>query len=823
MTIKSINTVPTQSADFFEDLIEFIQNETPNQLAFMLPGFDRIHSGGIGPTSGTLAHTISACIGFPNHYYVSQNATAHTYGAATWTWVYLIDDSDRALTGFGPGTVTSDGHLVFVEFTVDPGTPSCPTWALPLFEAVTNGASIAAVNDQRTLATDDAFTLHGDGDNYIDGNIYFTNSNGSWGETTTPGDYLSIGVVNSADEVEIGDGSAVLNLACSSLEINGVGADTLYSAIDHDHDADYAALAHTHDDRYFTEAEITVLAATLEPAFSKNTGFNLNLGTSAGTVAEGDHTHALIDMTDIADAPAVDSVVFYDFSESAFDYFAVSTLLTAAAVTYENLDANGDVGTSAGQLAIGNHTHAYEPADAAIQSHIVSTANPHSVDETDILPTQGGNTGKVLLTNGTTTYWGDSPGDLDHAGLTHLDYADAGHTGFAPLASPVLTGTPTAPTASVGTDTTQIATTEFVNGQVTYETLNANGDVGNTAGTLCAGDDLRIDTAYQLTLDTNCDNVVADPLFKKTLAVDDDTYWTYVAGVTAWHATDGYDSKPCLKVTGNGVTVINIYGKVNAETRLNVPAIYGERWVLRLRYYAEAGFTGTVRVGVELRNKNKGAISNLYYEIPSPTTEIWTTAEVSGNLDAVNCAYFQPKISLESTSVGTLRFDYVDIHRGTDSHGNEVHATPYLAVADIDDTPVDGETSAPISSNWASDHVAAADPHTVYVLEATQAYQTPTLQNSWVNYGGAEATVQYYKDQIGIVHIKGTVKDGTYTVGTEIFTIPTGYRPAETHLFAQNNSGSFGCVAVAANGVVYVSSASSNTYLSLNCAFRAEG
>ena len=32
----------------------------------------------------------------------------------------------------------------------------------------------------------------------------------------------------------------------------------------------------------------------------------------------------------------------------------------------------------------------------------------------------------------------------------------------APLASPALTGTPTAPTAAVGTSTTQIATTEFV-------------------------------------------------------------------------------------------------------------------------------------------------------------------------------------------------------------------------------------------------------------------------------------------------------------------------------------------------------------------------
>jgi hypothetical protein len=42
----------------------------------------------------------------------------------------------------------------------------------------------------------------------------------------------------------------------------------------------------------------------------------------------------------------------------------------------------------------------------------------------------------------------------------------------------------------------------------------------------------------------------------------------------------------------------------------------------------------------------------------------------------------------------------------------------YLLIADIDDTPVNGEVDAPISSNWAYDHVAAADPHTGYRLES---------------------------------------------------------------------------------------------------------
>lgn len=39
---------------------------------------------------------------------------------------------------------------------------------------------------------------------------------------------------------------------------------------------------------------------------------------------------------------------------------------------------------------------------------------------------------------------------------------DHGHATLAPLASPTFTGTPAAPTATAGTNTTQIATTAFV-------------------------------------------------------------------------------------------------------------------------------------------------------------------------------------------------------------------------------------------------------------------------------------------------------------------------------------------------------------------------
>jgi hypothetical protein len=56
-----------------------------------------------------------------------------------------------------------------------------------------------------------------------------------------------------------------------------------------------------------------------------------------------------------------------------------------------------------------------------------------------------------------------------------------------------------------------------------------------------------------------------------------------------------------------------------------------------------------------------------------------------------------------------------------------------LKQADVDDTPVNGITTAPVSSNWAYDHAAAADPHTGYMLESnlgTGANNYPQLDAS---------------------------------------------------------------------------------------------
>jgi hypothetical protein len=62
-------------------------------------------------------------------------------------------------------------------------------------------------------------------------------------------------------------------------------------------------------------------------------------------------------------------------------------------------------------------------------------------------------------------------------------------------------------------------------------------------------------------------------------------------------------------------------------------------------------------------------------------------------------------------------------------------------------------------------------------IETQQAWQAPTLQNNWVNYDDGFTPVQYMKDSLGFVHVRGFLKSGITTVATLVFTLPVGYRP----------------------------------------------
>jgi hypothetical protein len=95
-------------------------------------------------------------------------------------------------------------------------------------------------------------------------------------------------------------------------------------------------------------------------------------------------------------------------------------------------------------------------------------------------------------------------------------------SGFAPLASPALTGTPTAPLATTGTNTTQVATTSFVQQELSILTTGAPALL-NTLDELAAA--LGDDANYAATITTalSAKAPLASPTFTGTVTLPSGT------------------------------------------------------------------------------------------------------------------------------------------------------------------------------------------------------------------------------------------------------------------------------------------------------------
>lgn len=148
--------------------------------------------------------------------------------------------------------------------------------------------------------------------------------------------------------------------------------------------------------------QLNTQIATREPTISpKNNAFNKNYGSVAGTTCQGSDARLSNSRPPTAHTHAISEV------------------------TNLQTELNGK-----------------EPANANIQTHIAGRANPHAVTAT-----------QVGLGNCNNT--SDAAKPVSSATQTALNLK-------ANLASPAMTGAPTAPTAAEATDNTQLANTAFV-------------------------------------------------------------------------------------------------------------------------------------------------------------------------------------------------------------------------------------------------------------------------------------------------------------------------------------------------------------------------
>lgn len=94
-----------------------------------------------------------------------------------------------------------------------------------------------------------------------------------------------------------------------------------------------------------------------------------------------------------------------------------------------------------------------------------------------------------------------------------------------------------------------------------------------------------------------------------------------------------------------------------------------------------------------------------------------------------------------------------------------------------------------------------------------------TLNSPWVNYGGGWQPARYMKDGSGTVFIEGLVAGGAGP--GIIFTLPVGYRPAQSLIFSTVANNSFARIDVSSTGTVVWSTGGTSAFISVSCSFKA--
>ncbi len=211
----------------------------------------------------------------------------------------------------------------------------------------------------------------------------------------------------------------------------------------------------------------------------------------------------------------------------------------------------------------------------------------------------------------------------------------------APLASPALTGTPTAPTATAGTDSTQIATTAFVAAAV----AGGGGGSGSAIWINVS------DSPYSAAGDGTTDDLAAiQAALDAANTAGGGTVWLPAATYYVSNTLQLYDNVE-LRGAGNGTsTILNPAGALTGKTISGV-AVYGS--------IAMTGVTGAAVLNLTIDHQTNGCTSNGVV-IGSAGAAVRSSRCIVENVRMLGDASHQYLIWNQNADYNTVRGCYVD-------------------------------------------------------------------------------------------------------------------------------------------------------------------
>lgn len=284
-----------------------------------------------------------------------------------------------------------------------------------------------------------------------------------------------------------------------------------------------------------------------------------------------------------------------------------------------------------------------EISQGGTNTNIVRQIVTEAIANIETLPSQTGNSGKFLTTDGTTASWAAVPGGGDMLASVYDPAGGAAQVAFA----------------SELHDAVTVADSAEIDFTLTGQQISASIVAGSI-------DETKLDTSVNASLDladSALQNITAEPLSD----LSDVTITTIASGeVLKWNGT-GWVNNTLAEAgiaaashthTASEVTDFDTEVSNNTDVAANTAARHAAVTVLDS---AEIDFTLT---GQQI-----------------------TASLVAGSID---------ETKLDASVNASLDL-----------------ADSALQAADVDDTPVNGATTAPVSSNWAFDHEADTSTHGV--------------------------------------------------------------------------------------------------------------